>query len=87
MGQITQETRKESFEKLEINKKEKIIYDNLDKEYTARELATKIFKKRINANGREARNSTKVNRTCQKRFDRRSWKKNRYDIKMQSCNL
>jgi hypothetical protein len=50
VGQITQETRKESFEKLEINKKEKIIYDNLDKEYTARELATKLFKKRINTN-------------------------------------
>ncbi len=69
MGQITQETRKESFEKLEINKKEKIIYDNLNKEYTAIELVTKLFRKRINANDRETRNNTKTNRTCKKRFD------------------
>lgn len=43
MNNITKETRKESFEKLQLKKKSKLIYENLgDKEYTARELAIKM---------------------------------------------
>ena len=46
MDNITKETRKESYKKLELKKKSKLIYDNLDGEYTARELANKLYKKR-----------------------------------------
>lgn len=47
MNNITKETRKESFKKLNIKKKTQIIYENLeDGEYTARELAIKLHKKR-----------------------------------------
>lgn len=43
MGGITQKTRKESYEKIQLKKKNKIIYENLDNgEYTARELANKM---------------------------------------------
>lgn len=43
MNNITKETRKESFEKLKLKKKSKLIYENLeDGEYTARELAIKM---------------------------------------------
>lgn len=48
MEKVTKETRKESYMKLELSKKSKVIYDNLDKEYTARELANKLYKKRFN---------------------------------------
>ena len=61
MDNITKETRKESYKKLELKKKSKLIYDNLDGEYTARELANKLYKKRLNKNGRETRNSTEIN--------------------------
>lgn len=62
MDNITKETRKESYKKLELKKKSKLIYDNLDSEYTARELANKLYKKRSNKNSRKARNSAKANR-------------------------
>lgn len=61
MDNITKETRKESYKKLELKKKSKLIYDNLDGEYTARELATKLYKKRFNKNSRKTRNSTAIN--------------------------
>lgn len=61
MNNITKETRKESYEKLELKKKSKLIYDNLDGEYTARELANKLYKKRINKNSRKTRNGTTFN--------------------------
>lgn len=61
MDNITKETRKESYKKLELKKKSKLIYDNLDGEYTARELANKLYKKRLNKNSRETRNSTAIN--------------------------
>ena len=44
MNNITKETRNESYKKIELKKKNKLIYDNLDKEYTARELAKKMYK-------------------------------------------
>lgn len=44
MNSITKETRKESFEKLKLKKKCKLIYDQLGEgEYTARELAIKMY--------------------------------------------
>ena len=44
MNEITKETRRESFSKLELNKKCKLIYEQLGSgEYTARELAIKIY--------------------------------------------
>ena len=61
MDNITKETRKESYKKLELKKKSKLIYDNLDGEYTARELANKLYKKRFNKNCRKTRNSTTFN--------------------------
>ena len=61
MENITKETRKESYRKLELKKKSKLIYDNLDGEYTARELANKLYKKRFNQNHRKARNSATFN--------------------------
>ena len=61
MDNITKETRKESYKKLELKKKSKLIYDNLDSEYTARELANKLYKKRFNKNSRKTRNSTATN--------------------------
>ncbi len=43
MNQITRETRKESFEKIKLKKKCKLIYEQLGNgEYTARELAIKM---------------------------------------------
>lgn len=63
MNSITKQTREESFKKLELKKKSKLIYENLeDGEYTARELAKKLFKKRFNKNSRKIRNSSKTNR-------------------------
>lgn len=62
MDNITKETRKESYKKLELKKKSRLIYDNLDGEYTARELANKLYKKRFNKNSRKAINSTTINR-------------------------
>lgn len=61
MDNITKETRKESYKKLELKRKSQLIYDNLDGEYTARELANKLYKKRLNKNGRETRNSAAIN--------------------------
>lgn len=61
MENITKETRKESYRKLELKKKSKLIYDNLDGEYTARELANKLYKKRFNKNCRKTGNSTTIN--------------------------
>lgn len=61
MNNITKETIKESYKKLELKKKSKLIYDNLDGEYTARELANKLYKKRINKNSRKTRNGTTFN--------------------------
>ena len=46
---------------LKLKKKSKLIYDNLDGEYTARELANKLYKKRFNQNRRKARNSATFN--------------------------
>lgn len=44
MNNITKETRKESFEKIQLKKKCKLIYEQLGSgEYTARELAIKIY--------------------------------------------
>lgn len=44
MNYITKQTRKESFEKVQLKNKNKIIYEQLgDGEYTARELATKMY--------------------------------------------
>lgn len=43
MNNITRETRKESFEKIQLKKKCKLIYEQLGSgEYTARELAIKM---------------------------------------------
>lgn len=61
MNNITKETRKESYKKLELKKKSKLIYDNLDGEYTARELANKLYKKRFNKDSRKAGNSSTSN--------------------------
>ena len=44
MNNITKETRKESFEKIQLKKKCKLIYEQLGSgEYTARELAIKMY--------------------------------------------
>lgn len=44
MNNITTQTRKESYKKLDSSRKRKLIYECLeDKEYTARELATKMY--------------------------------------------
>lgn len=44
MNNITKETRKESFEKIQLKKKNKLIYEQLGNgEYTARELAIKMY--------------------------------------------
>lgn len=50
MNTITKETRKESYKKIELAGKTKLIYEELDTEMTARELAKKLFKKRFNKN-------------------------------------
>lgn len=50
MNGITKETRKESYLKKDLTKKQKLIYRELDKPMTARELAMKIRKKRFNKN-------------------------------------
>ena len=62
MRSITKETREESFKKLKLKKKSKLIYESLENgEYTARELAKKLFKKRFNKNCRKTRNCSKIN--------------------------
>lgn len=44
MNEITKQTRKESFEKIPLKKKCKLIYEQLGNgEYTARELAIKMY--------------------------------------------
>lgn len=44
MGNITRETRKESYKKLNLKAKTKLIYEQLGNgEYTARELAIKMY--------------------------------------------
>lgn len=44
MNPITKQTRKESFKKVQLKKKCKLIYEQLGNgEYTARELATKMY--------------------------------------------
>lgn len=44
MNDITKQTRKESFEKIQLKKKCKLIYEQLGSgEYTARELAIKMY--------------------------------------------
>lgn len=44
MNNITKETRKESYKKIEFNNKCKLVYEQLENgEYTARELATKMY--------------------------------------------
>lgn len=44
MNNITKETRKESFEKIQLKKKNRLIYEQLGNgEYTARELAIKMY--------------------------------------------
>ncbi len=58
MNQITKETRKESFKKIELSGKTKLIYDKLEREMTARELAKLLYKKRFNKNSRKTRNGT-----------------------------
>lgn len=58
MNEITKETRKESYLKKDLTKKQRLIYRELDKPMTARELAMKIRKKRINKNSRKTRNGT-----------------------------
>ena len=70
MNNITKETRKESYKKLELKKKSKLIYDNLDGEYTARELAKKLFKKRFNKDSRKTRNGSKTDRISWVRISR-----------------
>ncbi len=63
MNKITNETRRESYKNKELTKKQKLIYKELDKPMTARELAMKIRKKRSYKNSRETRNSSKTYRT------------------------
>ena len=42
--EITNETRAESYKKIQLKRKSKLIYENLgDGEYTARELAIKMY--------------------------------------------
>lgn len=79
MENITKETRKESYRKLELKKKSKLIYDSLDGEYTARELANKLYKKRFNQNRRKARNSATFNWISRIRFSGSNWKKIWFD--------
>lgn len=44
MSNITKETRKESFEKIQLKRKSRLIYEQLGSgEYTARELAIKMY--------------------------------------------
>lgn len=44
MNTITKQTRKESFKKVQLKNKSKLIYEQLgNEEYTARELATKMY--------------------------------------------
>lgn len=44
MKEITKQTRKESYEKIQLKKKGRLIYEQLgDGEYTARELAIKMY--------------------------------------------
>lgn len=44
MNRITKQTRKESFEKIQLKNKNKLIYEQLGSgEYTARELAIKMY--------------------------------------------
>lgn len=75
MNNITKQTREESFKKLELKKKSKLVYENLeDGEYTARELAKKLFKKRFNKNSRKTRNSSKTYRISWTRISRSSKK-------------
>lgn len=62
MNEITKETRKESYLKRDLTKKQKLIYRELDKPMTARELAMKIRRKRINKNSRKTRNCSKTYR-------------------------
>lgn len=63
MNNITKQTREESFKKLELKKKSKLIYENLGEgEYTARELANKLYKKRFNKDSGKTRNGSKTNR-------------------------
>ena len=62
MEKITNETRKESYKKLDIKVKTKLIYDELDRDYTARELAKKLNQKRFNKNCRKTRNSSSIDR-------------------------
>ncbi len=70
MNQTTKETRKESFKKIELSGKTKLIYEELEGEMTARELAKKLFKKRFNKNSRKTRNCTKINRISRFRISR-----------------
>lgn len=45
MNGITKQTRKESYEKIQLKKKCRLIYEQLaDGEYTARELAMKMYR-------------------------------------------
>ena len=44
MNEITKQTRKESFNKIQLKNKNKLIYEQLGNgEYTARELAKKMY--------------------------------------------
>lgn len=44
MNEITKQTRKESFKKIQLKNKSKLIYEQLGNgEYTARELAKKMY--------------------------------------------
>lgn len=48
MNNITNQTRKESYSKLDTNTKRKLIYEELGQaELTARELATKMYKNKL----------------------------------------
>lgn len=59
MGEITKETRKESYKKCDLTKKQRLILKELgNSKLTARELAMKIRKKRTNKNCRKTRDST-----------------------------
>lgn len=90
MNTISNQTRKESLKKLDVNRKRKLIYENLENgEYTAKELAKKMYNT-IDKNGErlletEARQETAPRLTeleqmglieaVGKRYDKRSGRK------------
>lgn len=61
MNEILKETRKNAYKNPKLKNKTKLVLEELaNEELTARELSMKMFKKRVNKNGRKTRDSTKA---------------------------